>query len=128
MFMGRRPLCTQRSSTRNRSSPGNRTLRHGSRLRNHHPYLENRIHLEVRVLVYDPLLLMPEMSSAESAINYPLLGGFAVKILFISQLAVKSQIVLKYSHYPESPAVLLPQALARPTPLRTRGKCRQGCE
>lgn len=27
-------------------------------------YLENRIHLEVRVLVYDPLLLVPEMSSA----------------------------------------------------------------
>ena len=64
----------QGSANQDSTSPGNRTLRHCSRLRNHHPYLENRIHLEVRVLVYDPLHLEPEMSSAESAINYPLLG------------------------------------------------------
>lgn len=72
--MRARLLCKQRSSTQSKTSPGNRTLQHCSRLRNHDPYLENRIHLEVRVLVYDPQFLMPEMSSAESAINYPLLG------------------------------------------------------
>lgn len=30
--------------------------------------------LRLEFLVYDPLLLVPEMSSAESAINHPLLG------------------------------------------------------
>lgn len=55
-------------------------------------------------------------------------GGFPVKILFISQLAVKSQIVLKYSHYPESAAALLPEALSQPSPLKTSVKLSQGPE
>ena len=55
-------------------------------------------------------------------------GGFTVKTLFIRQLAVKSRIVLRYSHYPESPAVLLPRALAKPAPLRTTVKLSQGHE
>lgn len=52
----------------NKTSPANRGASHCSRFRNHHSYLANRLHLEVRVLFYDPLLLLPEMSSAESAI------------------------------------------------------------
>ena len=48
-------------------------------------------------------------------------GGFAVKILFISQLAVKSQIMLKYSHYPESPQLCFP-GLWHSLPLSGQGK------
>lgn len=80
-WMERRLLCKQENATQNRTS-GNWRLRHCSRLSHHHPYLENQIHLEVRALVYDPLLLVPEMSSAESAINYPLLGWVHCQDLF----------------------------------------------
>ena len=48
-------------------------------------------------------------------------GGFTVKILFISQLAVKSQIMLKHSHYPESPQLCFP-GLWRSLPLSGQGK------
>lgn len=48
-------------------------------------------------------------------------GGFTVKIFFISQLAVKSQIVLKHHHYPQNSAALLPNTLAKPAPVRTGG-------
>lgn len=72
----------QRGERRTDRTSGNWRPRRCSRLRNHHPYLENRIHLEVRALVYDPLLLVPEMSSAESAINYPLLGWVRCQDLF----------------------------------------------